>query len=146
MKSCKKLLAVLLALVMVFALAACGATETPGTKEPEKNIMDEIDGEWVTEFDLGEAICATLKKESDNAFKCDATLPVKMTYKFDKNGEFENEAELKDSDVEDAEKAFKFKLSGDELTFKKYVGEDADEILDQLEATGMELPWEFERQ
>lgn len=90
MKNCKKILALLLALAMVFAFAACDKDSGTSTDDDTAGTKTEsITGEWSVEIDIYDLYYAALVENSGVELDMNSSLVISATYKFDDNGEFE---------------------------------------------------------
>lgn len=101
MKSWKKLLALLMALAMVFALAACDSKESdddddkkssepssqgdPEPNEPGKTEPEEVDldGKWAFELNYNAAVSAALTANWGTDVTVDAEFPLTINIEFD---------------------------------------------------------------
>lgn len=90
MKNCKKILALLLALAMVFAFAACDKDSGPSTDDDTADTKTEsVIGEWSVEIDIYDLYYAALVENTGIELDMNSSLVISATYKFDDNGEFE---------------------------------------------------------
>ncbi len=124
MKKLNKLLALLLALAMVFSLAACSASEDDDDdkksdkettaaaeekeeeekeEEEEEELSDEekIVGEWLYQLDLAEVLNEQLGAEMDESLLPNEAFYMNVIFEFKKNDKLTITMELDDDSMED---------------------------------------------
>lgn len=94
MKTCKKLLALLLALSMIFAFAACDKDSDNKKEEPEVTIY----GTWTVDMDLSEFINSMLSLALEDFPACETKLPFAISFEFKESGEYAMTMSLKEED------------------------------------------------
>lgn len=93
----------------------------------------------------------TIREECDNSIKAALEELEENMADASKNGYYKYDdgklyfAEDED-DLEDKERYMVISLDDDELTVKKMVGDDLEDMPEEMEELGVELPWTFEKQ
>ena len=94
----KRLFALLMAVAMVFCLAACGGDAETGVEEKEKNVKKTLVGDWEAEVDLSDMMAEMLADELGMEIDVD-DFAITMALTFEDDGTFK--AEMK-ADWEEA--------------------------------------------
>ena len=86
----KRLFALLMAVAMVFCLAACGGDAETGVEEKEKNVKKTLVGDWEAEVDLSDMMAEMLADELGMEIDVDDFV-VTMALTFEDDGTFKAE-------------------------------------------------------